>query len=76
MTKHHIAVLLERIDHLPPEAQDEIVRSITAIARQHEGVVRLSPEEREAVEEGLAQAEHGEFVPDEVVAEADERHDL
>jgi predicted transcriptional regulator len=37
-------------------------------------VVHLDDEPRAAVLEGLAQAERGEFVPDEVVAEADKRH--
>jgi predicted transcriptional regulator len=52
------------------------VRSITDIARKHRGVYRLDAEERQALEEGLAQAERGEFVSDEVLAEADRRHGL
>jgi len=36
----------------------------------------LDDETRAAVEEGLAQAERGEFVPDEVVAEADKRRGI
>jgi predicted transcriptional regulator len=37
-------------------------------------VVHLDEETRAAVLEGLAQAERGEFVPDDVIAKADERH--
>jgi predicted transcriptional regulator len=36
----------------------------------------MSDGERAAVREGVAQADRGEFVPDEVVAEADKRHGL
>jgi predicted transcriptional regulator len=39
------------------------------IEEQYVGVCRLSDEERAAVLEGLAQADRGEFVPDEVVEE-------
>jgi predicted transcriptional regulator len=35
----------------------------------------MTDEERAAVRRGLAQADRGEFVPDELVAEADSRHD-
>jgi predicted transcriptional regulator len=35
---------------------------------EHFGVYHLSDDERAAVREGLAQAERGEFVPDDVVA--------
>ena len=34
----------------------------------------MSDEEREAVRRGLAEADRGEFVSDEAVAEADKRH--
>lgn len=76
MTKEALAALLERIDDLPHEAREEIVRSITDIARRHRGVYRLDPNERKAIEEGLAQAERGEFVSDELLAEADRHHGL
>ena len=38
--------------------------------------IRLDEVTRAAVREGLAQAECGEFVADEIVAEADKRHDV
>jgi predicted transcriptional regulator len=37
-------------------------------------VVRLDDETRAAIREGVAQAERGELVPDDVVAEANKRH--
>jgi predicted transcriptional regulator len=37
---------------------------------------RLDAETSAAIDEGLAQARRGEFVPDEVVTEANERHGI
>jgi predicted transcriptional regulator len=39
-------------------------------------VICLDDATRAAIEEGLAQAERGEFVPDDVIAEADKRHGI
>jgi predicted transcriptional regulator len=64
MTKQQIAILLDRIETLPKEAQDEIASAILAIASRHEGTYRLSQDERAAVDEGWAQAEAGEFAPE------------
>jgi hypothetical protein len=74
MSKEQIAVLLSRLEGLPPEAEAEIMQSIIDIANRHQGVYRLSSEERAAVEEGLARAERGEFVSDEDMAAFFERH--
>lgn len=59
--------ILERIAGWPKEAQDELMQSIADIEARHLGVYRLSSDERAAVREGLAQAERGEFVPDDAV---------
>ena len=61
--------ILDRIADWPEEAQEELMQAIVDIEAKHLGVYRLSDDERAAVREGLAQAERGEFVPDEVVAE-------
>jgi hypothetical protein len=53
----------------PKEAQAELVKSIVDIETKHFGVYKLTPDERAAINEVKAQAERGEFVPDEVVAE-------
>lgn len=60
MTKEQIAVLLDRLDGLPPEAHDEILDSIAAIARRHEGVYRLNAAECADIDEALAEIERGE----------------
>ena len=66
--------LLERVAAWPAEAQEELLQSIVDIEIKHFGVYRLSADERAAVREGLAQAERGEFAPDEAVAEFFKRY--
>jgi hypothetical protein len=60
--------ILERISDWPEKAQAELLAAIIDIEVKHFGVYRLSDDERAAVREGLAQAERGEFAPDEQVA--------
>lgn len=64
MTKAQIAVLLERAEAWPQEAQEELVRSSVAIERKHAGIYRLSDAERADVREGLAEIERGEVASD------------
>src|SRR5712691_7965040 len=67
MTKHQIAILLERAETWPQEAQEELVRSALAIERKHAGIYRLDDEERADIREGLAEIERGEVASDEDV---------
>jgi hypothetical protein len=60
MTKDQIAILLDRVDGLPADAQDEILRSIAHIVRRHEEVYRLDPEERADIEQAMAEIERGD----------------
>jgi predicted transcriptional regulator len=60
--------ILERVADWPEEAQAELMQAVIDIEGRHLGVYHLSDDERAAVREGLAQAERGEFVPDDVVA--------
>lgn len=65
--------LVEHIEKTwTPDEQAELVAIAYAIEDKRKGVYILSDEEREAVEEGLAQAERGEFATDEEL-EADRR---
>ena len=68
--------LIERIGTWPEELQEEAVRSLLALEARHIGAYRLSDDEREAIEEGLAQADRGEFVSDDDVAAFFKRHGL
>jgi hypothetical protein len=62
-----VQTLLERVADWPEEAQRELVKSIVDIETKHFGVYKLNDEERAAIAEAKAQADRGEFVPDEVV---------
>jgi predicted transcriptional regulator len=67
---------IERVRELPAQDQDALANALLSITGEETTVVHLDDETRAAIEEGLAQAERGEFVPDEVVAEADKRHGI
>ncbi len=64
MTKDQLELVLGRATTWPKAAQDELIRSVERI-ESTVGAYKLSAEERAAVEEGLAQADRGEFVSDE-----------
>lgn len=67
---------IEKVRDLPAEDQDALANALHSLTGENVEVVKLDDETRAAVEEGLAQADRGEFVPDEVVAEADRRRGL
>jgi hypothetical protein len=58
----------------PKEDQEELAEYAREIEARRTGIYTMSDDERAAVRRGLAEADRGEFVPDEVVAEADKRH--
>ena len=66
--------ILDRVAGWPEEAQAELMQAVVDIEAKHLGVYRLSDDERAAVRQGLAQAERGEFVPDDVVAAYFDKH--
>ena len=70
-------VLKEVLEHAatwPVEDQNELAEYAREIEARRTGVYAMSDEERAAVSRGLAEADRGEFVADERVAEADKRH--
>jgi predicted transcriptional regulator len=67
MTKHQIAILLERAETWPQEAQEELIRSALEIEHKHAGIYPLDEEERADIREGLAEIERGEVASDEEV---------
>ena len=76
MTAKILEDVIEQAKTWPQQDQEELAEYAREIQARRTGVYNMSDEERAAVRRGLAQAERGEFMPDEVVAEADKRHDL
>jgi predicted transcriptional regulator len=71
-------ILKEVIEHAetwPLEDQEELAEHAREIEARRTGVYTMSDDERGAVRKGLAEADRGEFVPDEVITEADKRRD-
>jgi predicted transcriptional regulator len=71
-----LEAVIRQAEHWPLEDQEELAEHAREIEARRTGVYLMSDGERAAVREGVAQADRGEFVPDEVVAEADKRHGL
>ena len=67
--------VIEQAETWPEQDQEDLAEYAREIQARRTGVYIMSDEERAAVERGLAQADRGEFVSDEVVAKADKRHD-
>ena len=59
--------VIAKVRALPEEDQDALATLLLAVTNADASAVR---------HEGLAQADRGEFGPDEVVAEADKRHGI
>ena len=68
--------VIEQAEAWPQQDQEELAEYAREIQARRTGVYVMSDEERAAVRRGVAQADRGEFVSDEVVAEADKRHGL
>jgi hypothetical protein len=66
--------VLAHAETWPREDQDELAEYAREIEARRTGIYTMSDEERIAVGKGLAEADRGEFVSDERVAEADKRH--
>ncbi len=65
MTREHLELLVARVATWPKPAQEKFVRTLENIERTDAGLYPLSAEEQAAIEEGLAQAERGQFASDE-----------
>jgi predicted transcriptional regulator len=63
-----LAEAMEKLSRLPEGRQDELARMLIDVAANDLSPYELTEEELAAVEEGLAQAERGEFATDEDVA--------
>ncbi len=66
--------VLEHAANWPQEDQEAVVEYAREIEARRTGVYVMSEGERQAVARGLSEADRGEFVSDEMVAEADKHH--
>jgi predicted transcriptional regulator len=66
--------VFEHADTWPQEDQEELAEYAREIEARRTGIYTMSDDERAAVWKGLAEADRGEFVSDELISEADKRH--
>jgi hypothetical protein len=70
-------ILKEVIEHAetwPQEDQEELAEYAREIEARRTGVYTMSDDERAAVGNGLAEADRGQFVSEELVSESDKRN--
>jgi predicted transcriptional regulator len=67
---------IAKVRSLPDDEQDALALAMLSMTDSDASAVPLDDETRAAIREGLAQAERGEFVPDEIVAESNKRHGI
>ena len=63
--------VLARVKTWPKKVQDNALQSLLIIEARHIHTYLLSAEEWDELQEPVAQADHGEFAPGEIVQEAD-----
>lgn len=68
--------VIAKVRALPEEDQDALAALLLAATKADASGVPLDKRTLAAIREGLAQAERGEFVPDDVVAQSDKRHGI
>ncbi len=61
---------------LPEEDQDALAALLLSVTDADGSLVPLDDGTLAAIREGLAQAERGQFVPDDVVEQSDKRHGI
>jgi hypothetical protein len=69
-----LRAITQRVAKWPDAALTELLQSIDDIEAKHRLVYRLTDDERAAVHESVAQADRGEFVPDDLMADFFKRH--
>jgi hypothetical protein len=67
---------IAKIQTLPADEQDAFAAVLLSMAEGDAADFPIDDSTRAAIHEGLAQADRGEFVPDDIVAAADKRHGL
>jgi predicted transcriptional regulator len=67
---------IAKVRELAEEDQDAIAVAVLSMAAADASAFPIDAKTRAAIREGLAQAERGEFVDDQTVADADKRHGI
>ena len=67
---------IAKVRTLPTEEQDALAAAVLAMTEGDAADFPVDEATRAAILEGLAEAERGEYVPDEVVAAANKRHGI
>ena len=67
--------VIKHAENWPVEDQQELAEYAREIEARRTNVYSMSDDERAAVRIGLAESDRGEVVPDEIITEADKRHD-
>jgi hypothetical protein len=67
---------LEAVRVLPSDAQDDIARIVLQLAGREEPIVRLSTDERAAIDRSKSAAARGEFASEEQVRSVWAKHGL
>jgi predicted transcriptional regulator len=65
---------IAKLRELPEQEQDALAVALLSVAGGHAPDIALDDETRMAIHEGLAQAERGEFIPDEEIEALWKRH--
>lgn len=65
MSPKTLTDVLERVKAWPEQDQEALVEYVLEIEAQRTGIYVMTEKERAAVNEGLAEAERGEFVSEE-----------
>jgi predicted transcriptional regulator len=68
--------LLERAEDWPEADQEELVETARAIESRRTGMYVLDDREWSEIQQGIAEADRGEFVSDEDIAAADRRRGI
>jgi predicted transcriptional regulator len=76
MTKEQITAVFDRARTWPEERQAYAAEILMLLEAQSQNPTPVSDEEWDAIQEGSAQAERGEFVSDEDMAAFFKRHGL
>lgn len=74
MTTKTLKDVLEHAATWPREDQEALAEFAREIEARRTGIYMMSDDERISVAKGIGQADRGEFISDELVAEADKRH--